>query len=117
MALVQAVANVQSQMGQTLMGLLGVGAQFGILLPYSRIHESEADVLGLNLMAQAGFDPKASIALWQNMSRGNAEQPPEFLSTHPSHETRINDLNNAMGGALRLAEEAHAHGKNPKCQL
>jgi predicted Zn-dependent protease len=114
MALVQALGNLQSQMGQTIIGLLGVGAQFGILLPYSRIHETEADLLGLELMAKAGFDPKESVVLWQNM--GSSGQP-EFLSTHPSRETRITDLNNAMNHALSLANTAHAQGRNPNCQL
>jgi predicted Zn-dependent protease len=116
MELIQAVTNVQTQMGQTMMGLLGVGAQFGILLPYSRVHESEADILGLDLMATAGFDPRASITLWQNMERANDSEPPEFLSTHPSHNTRINDLNNAMNNALSLFQQAQSAGRRPNCQ-
>ena len=114
--LVQAVTNVQTQMGQTVMGLLGVGAQFGILLPYSRVHESEADILGLDLMATAGFDPRASITLWQNMERAGGSEPPEFLSTHPSHSTRINDLQNAMNNALSLYQQAQSSGRRPNCQ-
>jgi predicted Zn-dependent protease len=113
MELIQAVTNVQTQMGQTMMGLLGVGAQFGILLPYSRTHESEADIFGLNLMATAGFDPRASIMLWQNMERANDSEPPEFLSTHPSHNTRINDLNQAMNNALSLFQQAQSTGRRP----
>lgn len=117
MALVQVAANsVQSDMGQSLMGLLGIGAQFGILLPYSRIHETEADLLGLELMAKAGFDPRESVVLWKNMGGGGGKQPPEFLSTHPSRETRITDLNNAMANALNLTKTAHAEGRNPNCQ-
>ncbi|NJO17632.1 MAG: M48 family metallopeptidase [Thioploca sp.] len=114
--LIQAVANVQTQMGQTMMGLLGVGAQFGILLPYSRTHESEADIFGLNLMAAAGFDPRASITLWQNMERAGSSEAPEFLSTHPSHNTRINDLQNAMNNALSLFQQAQTGGRRPNCQ-
>jgi predicted Zn-dependent protease len=114
--LIQAVTNVQTQMGQTMMGLLGVGAQFGILLPYSRVHESEADILGLNLMATAGFDPRASITLWQNMERAGSSETPEFLSTHPSHSTRINDLQNAMNNALSLYQQAQSSGRRPNCQ-
>lgn len=114
--LVQAVTNVQTQMGQTMMGLLGVGAQFGILLPYSRVHESEADIFGLNLMATAGFDPRASVMLWQNMERAGGSRPPEFLSTHPSHSTRINDLQNAMNNALPLFQQAQSSGRRPNCQ-
>ncbi len=116
MALAQALGNVQSPMAQTLMGLLGVGAQIGVILPYSRTHESEADEMGLYLMAQAGFDPKESVRLWQNMSQGGGEQPSEFFSTHPSHETRINDLNQAMPKAMQLYQQAQANGKNPRCK-
>lgn len=72
---------------------LGVGAQYGILLPYSRRQESEADLMGVALMAKSGFNPNESIALWHNMakaSKGNA--PLEFMSTHPANETRIENL-------------------------
>ena len=67
-------------------------------------------------MANAGFDPRESISLWQNMSRLEEEQPSEFLSTHPAHDTRIHDLNNAMGEAMQLYQKARADGKNPRCQ-
>lgn len=118
LALLQALANPQSQMGQTVMGLLGVGAEFGILLPYGRVQESEADLFGLNLMARAGFNPRESVVLWQNMSRqAKGEEPPEFMSTHPSHTTRINDLNNAMNSAMPLYQQARTSGRNPRCNL
>jgi predicted Zn-dependent protease len=115
--LVQALGNTQSQTGQTLMGLLGVGVQYGVLLPYSRKQEREADLLGLRLMASAGFNPKESITLWQNMSRSGGEKPPEFMSTHPSDENRIKDLNNEMTNALRLYQQAQATGRRPGCSL
>ncbi len=85
-------ATISSGAGskQSLLRALGLGAQLGILLPYSRIHEEEADIFGLNLMARAGFDPRQSIQLWQNMSASSRGRPPEFLSTHPSHGSRIN---------------------------
>ena len=75
-----------------LMTGLNLGIQHGILMPYSRSHESEADIIGQELMAKSGFNPKASITLWQNMAKVSGKQPAEFLSTHPSHETRINAL-------------------------
>jgi len=115
LALIQALANVQTETGQMLMGLLGVGAQFGVILPFSRIHESEADMLGLQLMAKAGFDPRESVSLWQNMERAGGDQTPEFLSTHPSHETRIADLNKAMASAMQTATQAA--GNRPNCRL
>jgi predicted Zn-dependent protease len=114
--LINAIASPQSGTGQTLMGLLGVGAQYGVLLPYSRIQESEADILGLDLMAKAGFDPRASIRLWQNMGRAGGGQPPEFLSTHPSHSSRISDLNRHMQVALQLQARAQQQGKRPACK-
>ena len=114
--LISAIASPQTGTGQTLMGLLGVGAQYGILMPYSRIQESESDKLGLDLMAKAGFDPRESVKLWINMGRGNGAQPPEFLSTHPSHSTRISDLNARMPAALNLQSKAMQQGKRPACQ-
>ncbi|WED29250.1 M48 family metallopeptidase [Vibrio sp. DW001] len=76
------------------MAALGLGVQYGVLLPYGRTQESEADIVGLELMANAGFDPYQSIDLWKNMAKASGgNQPPELLSTHPSHNTRIEDLN------------------------
>jgi predicted Zn-dependent protease len=114
--LINAVANPASGAGKTLMGLLGVGAQYGVLLPYSRLQESEADMLGLDLMAKAGFDPRESTRLWINMSRANQGQPPEFLSTHPSHATRISDLERRIPAALQLQQRARQLGKRPDCR-
>ncbi|MDO6610351.1 M48 family metallopeptidase [Shewanella sp. 1_MG-2023] len=71
---------------------LGLGAQVGILLPFGRDQESEADELGLELMAKAGFNPAKSVILWQNMAKAGGEQGPELFSTHPSHSSRISDL-------------------------
>lgn len=118
LGLVNAVANTQTGTGKTLMGLLGVGAQYGILLPYTRVQESEADNLGLELMARAGFDPRQSVRLWLNMGRADKGrgQPPEFLSTHPSHSTRISDLNKRMPEALRLQANARKLGRRPACR-
>ena len=75
---------------------LGLGVQYGVIMPYRRTQESEADIVGLLLMARAGFNPKESVTLWQNMAKASGEQPPELLSTHPSHATRIDDLNAAI---------------------
>lgn len=72
---------------------LGIGVQYGLIMPYSRAHESEADIVGQDLMARSGFSPEASVQLWKNMSKLSKETPPEFMSTHPSNETRINQLN------------------------
>ena len=98
---------------QAAMALLGVGAKVGILLPFSRAHESEADAMGKTLMARAGFDPRESVTLWQNMGRAGNGGTPEFLSTHPSHDTRIRDLQEGMDAAVALYEESRGAGGGP----
>lgn len=98
------------------MQALGLGAQIGILLPYSRTHESEADVIGLDLMAKAGFDPRASVQLWKNMQKAGGGAPPEFLSTHPASSTRIDNLLGHMADALHTYNDARAKGKKPDCK-
>lgn len=85
---------------RTVMAALGAGAQFGILMPFSRKHESEADEIGLIYMARAGYDPRESIRFWTRMEKMAAAQPPEFLSTHPSHGTRIGQLEALMPKAM-----------------
>jgi predicted Zn-dependent protease len=94
----------------------GVGAGLGYVLPYGRLQESEADRIGLMFMAKAGYDPREALAFWQRMEQRAAEDkkkgrggsPPEFLSTHPSHQTRIADLKEWMPEALREYEKATA---------
>ena len=98
------------------MQALGLGAQIGILLPYSRTHESEADIIGLDLMAEAGFDPRQSVKLWKNMEKAGGGAPPEFLSTHPASSTRIDNLLNNMAEALQTYNEARAKGIKPRCK-
>ena len=95
---------------------LGLGAQIGILLPYSRGHESEADVIGLDLMADAGFDPRQSVQLWKNMEKSGGGAPPEFMSTHPAGSTRIDNLLSHMSDALRTYNDARAKGNKPSCK-
>ncbi|AKH70490.1 Peptidase family M48 [Spongiibacter sp. IMCC21906] len=101
---------------ETVMGLMGLGTQYGVVLPYGRAQESEADVVGLDLMAEAGFNPQESVELWKNMSAANSGQPPEFLSTHPSHQTRISDLEDGMAKANGLYQQAKAQGRRPNCK-
>jgi len=79
----------------------GAGAQLGVLLPYSRVHESEADRIGLVLMAKAGYDPRQAIPFWERMNAKGGSRPPEFLSTHPAPETRIENLKTLMPEAMR----------------
>ncbi|MFC3194736.1 M48 family metallopeptidase [Marinicella sediminis] len=102
---------------QIAMAVLGLGTQVGVLLPFSRTHEKEADQLGLNLMAAAGFDPTESVQLWRNMDAASGGQrPPEFLSTHPEPENRIIKLNEIMQQAIGIQQQALANGVNPRCR-
>ena len=99
-----------------LLAALGLGAQFGVLLPHSRDQESEADIIGLRLMARAGFDPHESVELWKNMIRDGGGAPPEFLSTHPSSENRIRHLEGDIPKVQGDFEAARAAGKVPDCK-
>ena len=95
---------------------LQYGSQLGILLPHTRAQESEADILGLEYMANAGFDPRESVELWKKMSEDHEDDaPPEFLSTHPSSATRIEALITEYPKALTLMNEAKEQGKTPNC--
>jgi predicted Zn-dependent protease len=86
---------------RAILGALGAGAQFGVLMPFGRKQESEADHVGLIYMARAGYDPRESIEFWKRMESAGSVQPPEFLSTHPSHGTRIQQLEEWMPQALK----------------
>ncbi len=102
---------------QALMGALGLGVQYGVLMPYGRNQESDADAIGLELMARAGFDPHESVTLWENMSRSGGAAPPAILSTHPSNATRISALEAKIPVVLPLYEQAKAAGRRPTCKL
>jgi predicted Zn-dependent protease len=114
-ALSQSSDPGQQKKRQLILGLIGVGAQVGVLLPFSRTQETEADKLGLDLMARAGFDPRDAVALWQGMEKASKGAPPEFLSTHPSHGTRIENLTARMPEASSLYRQARARGRRPDC--
>jgi len=100
MALSQALEEETETTQNLALAAFGVGAQVGIMLPYSRTHEEEADELGLYFMAMAGYDPKGATEFWQRMQEQGGEKAPEFLSTHPHANTRINNLNKHMDKAL-----------------
>lgn len=95
--------------------LVNLGSQMGVLLPYSRAHESEADIMGQALMAKAGFDPRDSITLWQLMQRKNGNRGPQFLSTHPAPGNRIEALQAQLRNTLPLYERARNMGNVPRC--
>jgi predicted Zn-dependent protease len=96
------LAERDSKMATIYAGLLGAGAAVGVLLPYSRLQESEADRLGLIFMAKAGYDPRTAVDFWRRMAeagKGKAK-PPEFLSTHPADDTRIRQIEKWLPEAL-----------------
>jgi len=95
--------NEQPQETQLLwMSVYGVGTEVAAILPYSRLHESEADRIGLIFMAMAGYDPNEAPIFWERMSRASkGQKPPEILSTHPSDQTRINNLNSWIPEAMK----------------
>ena len=87
---------------QLAMTAFGIGSQVGIMLPFSRLHESEADHLGLIFMAMAGYNPNEAVEFWKRMAaQKGGSAPPEFLSTHPSDITRINDLKKLLPEAMQ----------------
>ena len=99
----------------TAQEMLSQGAMYGLLLPYKRGQESEADVIGLEYMAKAGFDPRESVSLWKNMTSGEGKAPAEFASTHPSSSSRIDALVGEWIKVLPLYNEALEQGRNPNC--
>jgi predicted Zn-dependent protease len=102
MALSTALAQRPEEARQLWMTAFGAGAQIGVLLPFSRLHESEADRLGLIFMAMAGYDPSHAAAFWERMAQQRGgPSPPEFLSTHPADQTRVRNLQEALPEAMR----------------
>lgn len=107
-------ANIDFQ--QELMAMLGVGSQLGFMLPFSREHETEADVIGLDLMAQAGFQPEQAVHLWRNMAAASGGQStPQFLSSHPVPDTRIRTLQQRMPAATATYQQRQRQGRLPNC--
>ncbi len=97
-----ALANQSQETQNLFLSAYGIGAQVGVMLPFSRKHELEADQWGLNFTAMAGYNPREAIPLWERMEKASGGQkPPEFLSTHPSEGTRIEQLKKAMPEALK----------------
>lgn len=105
----EGVGNTVGQVGS-------VGAQSLFLLPNSRIQESEADVVGQQLMAQAGFDPQGAVTLWQNMAAAGGSRPPQWLSTHPDPASRLRELQQRAEGLRPAMEAARRAGRTPRCQ-
>ncbi|HEY0432979.1 MAG TPA: M48 family metallopeptidase [Chitinophagaceae bacterium] len=102
-----ALANKPAETRNLFLGAFGAGAQVGVLLPFSRKHELEADHWGLNWAAMAGYDPREAIGLWERMEKAaGGQRPPEFLSTHPSEGRRIDQLNKYMPEAMKYYQQS-----------
>ncbi len=103
----QNIAGMVGSVGSAVLGpgfdaAYGLGVNYGILLPYGRLQESEADYIGLILMAKAGYDPRAALSFWQKMSTAGGSKPPEWMSTHPSDQTRIAEIKEQLPAALAI---------------
>jgi len=109
-ALAVAVQKEPETTQQLWMTAFGVGAQVGVLLPYGRTQESEADHLGLIFMAMAGYDPHTAVPFWERMAKQGGAKPPEFLSTHPADQTRINEINKHMPEAMKYYKPQTTNG-------
>lgn len=105
LTLADLAVDQQTTKGKAIMLGLGLGANLGVILPYSRKHELEADSLGLTYMAKAGFQPEEAVALWQNMAREAGKNPPQFLSTHPNPDKRIDDIRAELGKAKNCKQK------------
>jgi metalloendopeptidase OMA1, mitochondrial len=89
-----------SAYSNAIMTAFGLGSQYGLLLPYSRVHEAEADSIGLILAAKAGYDPNVAVGVWERMAKLPGQRPPEFLSTHPAPESRITNIKRELPQAM-----------------
>ena len=106
LALSVALAQKPAETQRLFMTAFGIGANVGFILPYSRLHESEADRIGLVLMAKAGYDPRGAVPFWQRMNGEGGKRPPEFLSTHPAPDTRIDNIKVHINEALPYYEKS-----------
>ncbi len=100
------MSEMSFEQQRAVMAAIGAGAQVGVILPFSREHESEADERGLLYAARAGYDPREAIPFWERMQAAGGQAAPEFLSTHPAHGTRIERLRAIMPRAVEEYENA-----------
>ena len=103
------IGGENAERKQMAQGLLGMGMSVGLLLPYSRKNETEADEFGLMLAARAGYDPRAAVDLWKRMDSMSGDGPPEFLSTHPDSGTRVKNMEKWMPEAMALYQKSSRH--------
>jgi predicted Zn-dependent protease len=108
--------QMEPEYRNAVLGGLGVGVQYGVILPFSRKHENEADTAGQRFMAEAGFNPAEAVRLWQKMEQlSKGQEPPQWMSTHPANSTRIDNLKANLPRAKELYRAARAAGKKPEC--
>ena len=107
------MSDMESEDRDGLLLAMGLAGTYGVLMPFSRTQENEADELGLYIAAWSGYDPRAAIPLWQRMAKSGGSKPPEILSTHPSDETRIAHMEELMPQALEMYED----GKRERGEL
>lgn len=101
------LGDMSYEQQRAIMGAIGAGAKYGLLMPFGRDHESEADAIGLMYMAKAGYDPREAVAFWQRMEENSdGKAPPEFMSTHPSHDTRVARLKDLLPKAMEEYQRA-----------
>ncbi len=107
------VSGMDYEQQRAIMGAIGAGAKYGIILPFSREHENEADYMGLLYMARAGYDPREAESFWKRMAQqsGGGGKPPEFASTHPSDDTRIRHIHDSLPAALAEYEKSRFRGQ------
>ena len=111
-----AMSTMKPEARNVVVGGLGVGAEYGVLLPFSRKHENEADVVGQRFMAEAGYNPAEAVTLWQKMeSLSQGQAPPQWMSTHPANATRIENLKANLGETKELYRAARTAGRKPAC--
>jgi predicted Zn-dependent protease len=108
-----AVGFQTSPYANTILAAYGLGAQVGVLLPYSRLQETEADTIGLVLAARAGYDAQAAVGVWQRMAKLSGRRPPPFLSTHPTPESRIEDIKKFLPQAMAQFSPQGDEGNAP----
>jgi len=108
-----AVGFQASPYANAIMAAYGLGAQVGVLLPYSRLQESEADRIGLVLAAKSGYDAQAAVGVWQRMAKLSGRRPPPFLSTHPTPESRIEDIKKFLPQAMAQFRPQSDDGETP----
>ncbi|MBN2283662.1 MAG: M48 family metallopeptidase [Deltaproteobacteria bacterium] len=111
MALSVALSDKPEETKKLWMIAFGLGSQVGFILPYSRLQENEADRLGLTFMAMAGYDPNGAVSFWERMSeKQGGKSPPEFISTHPSDQTRIRNIKALIPQVMPYYEQAKTKG-------